>query len=106
VGLASGKYPAPTAGQSVAVILGNAPNIRPQQADTWSAGFDIAPPVIPGLNISLTYWSIVYNDVTALPDFTNTLNFWTNSASSSQRTRRLTVSAALRINRELPTRAP
>lgn len=79
--VASGQYPAPVPGQSVAVILGNAPNIQPQKAKTWSAGFDLAPPLVPGLNLSLTYWNIKYNDVIALPDFTNQLNFWTNFGS-------------------------
>ena len=76
--IASGKYPAPKPGQNVIVMLGNAPNIQPQKAQTWSVGFDLTPPVAPGLKLSLTYWNIKYNDVIALPDFVNQINFYTN----------------------------
>jgi hypothetical protein len=36
-------------------------------ADTWTAGIDFAPRSIPGLGISLTYYSINYNDRIVLP---------------------------------------
>jgi iron complex outermembrane recepter protein len=76
--VASGKYPAPVPGQLVGVVLGNAPNTQPQKAQTWSVGFDLAPPVAEGLDIGLTYWNIKYNDVIALPPFIDQVTFWNN----------------------------
>jgi iron complex outermembrane receptor protein len=75
----NGPYPAPTAAQSNSlIILGSAPGLKPQSAKTFSIGFDFDPPFVAGLNLSGTYWAIEYNDVIALPDFTNQVNFWKN----------------------------
>ncbi|MCW3836980.1 TonB-dependent receptor domain-containing protein [Sphingomonas canadensis] len=42
--------------------IGGNPNLRPEQAETWSFGVDIAPEAISGLHASLTYYNIVYTD--------------------------------------------
>lgn len=52
----------PTGTSNVLALFGYAPNIRPEKATTWTAGFDIAPPSIPGLKASLTYYDVDYRD--------------------------------------------
>jgi iron complex outermembrane receptor protein len=74
--VASGQYPPPKPGQYTPIILGNTPGLQPQTAKTTSFGFDLDPPVVPGLTLSLTYWRIDYDNVIALPDFTNTALYW------------------------------
>jgi hypothetical protein len=45
------------------VITGGAgPTLKPERAETWSVGFDIAPPSIPGLTISLNYFNLRVKD--------------------------------------------
>lgn len=78
--VANGTYPAPQ-NSNVAVVLGSAPDIKPEKATTWSLGFDIEPPFVPGLNLSLTYWNIKFKNLINLPNFTNQVDFWTNFGS-------------------------
>jgi outer membrane receptor protein involved in Fe transport len=46
---------------------GNYPNLHQERAVTWTGGLDLAPPGIPGLQSSLTYYSIDYRDRIAVP---------------------------------------
>lgn len=50
---------------------GYAPGIGPEEATTWTAGFDIAPPSLPGVKASLTYYDVDYKNRigTASEDF-------------------------------------
>ncbi|MFD1611479.1 TonB-dependent receptor plug domain-containing protein [Sphingomonas tabacisoli] len=66
--VAAGKYPAYNGGLIVA-FRGNAPGIKPQKATTWTAGFDIEPPIVPGLHLSATYYNISYKNFIGLADF-------------------------------------
>lgn len=52
----------PTGISNVLALFGYAPDIRPEKATTWTAGFDIAPPSLPGLKASLTYYDVDYRD--------------------------------------------
>ncbi len=52
----------PTGQSTVLALFGYAPNIQPEKATTWTAGFDIAPPSLPGLRASLTYYDVDYRD--------------------------------------------
>jgi outer membrane receptor protein involved in Fe transport len=52
----------PTGTTAVLALFGYAPNIQPEKATTWTAGLDIAPPSIPGLRGSLTYYDVDYRD--------------------------------------------
>ena len=52
----------PTGSSNVLGLFGYAPNIQPEKATTWTAGFDIAPPSMPGLRASLTYFDVDYRD--------------------------------------------
>jgi iron complex outermembrane receptor protein len=59
------QVPDPTRPSGVANVIGlfgYAPNVQPETATTWTAGFDIAPPSIPGLKASLTYYDVDYRD--------------------------------------------
>jgi len=41
------------------ILVGNrGMDVEPQTATTWSLGLELEPPVLPGLNISATYWNI------------------------------------------------
>jgi len=42
--------------------IGGNPNLRPEKATTWSAGFDIGPELIPNAHFSLTYYNVKYTD--------------------------------------------
>jgi hypothetical protein len=45
------------------VITGGAgPTLKPERAETWSLGFDIAPPPVPGLRVSLNYFNLRVRD--------------------------------------------
>ena len=52
----------PTGTSNVLALFGYAPDIQPEKARTWTAGFDIAPPALPGLKASLTYYDVDYRD--------------------------------------------
>jgi len=52
----------PTGTSNVLALFGYAPDIQPEKAKTWTAGFDIAPPALPGLKASLTYYDVDYRD--------------------------------------------
>lgn len=45
------------------VVTGGAgPTLRPERADTWSIGFDIAPPALPGFTVSANYFNLRVKD--------------------------------------------
>ncbi|USI75412.1 TonB-dependent receptor [Sphingopyxis sp. USTB-05] len=52
----------PTGTSNVLALFGYAPNIQPEQATTWTAGVDIAPPSMPGFRAALTYFDVDYRD--------------------------------------------
>lgn len=51
----------------VLAVQGSNPDLDQEIAQTWTAGIDLAPPSIPGLGISLTYYSIDYDDRIVVP---------------------------------------
>ncbi|MBL4838704.1 MAG: TonB-dependent receptor [Kordiimonadaceae bacterium] len=55
--------PSSPSGSTLAVFgQGSNPNLQPEAATTWTAGFDIAPPSLPNLSIRATYFNISFND--------------------------------------------
>ncbi|NWP75105.1 TonB-dependent receptor, partial [Escherichia coli] len=60
------------------------PNLKPERADTWSAGFDWTPKAVPGLVANLTYYNVKFKDAIGLAPFlsptlftnTNYANFY------------------------------
>lgn len=69
--VASGAYPAFVGNRGIIAIRGNAPDIKPQTAKTYSIGFDVDPPFIKGLSFGATYFNIDYKDFIGLPPFQN-----------------------------------
>ena len=64
-GAASVVLPDPKAlsGRSLVLIeQGSNPNLKQETARTWTAGFDLAPPYLGGTTLSLTYYSINYDN--------------------------------------------
>lgn len=59
------------AGQATAIVGGN-PNLQPEEADTWSAGFVFTPkfdhPLAKRLSLTVDYWSISLENVIAALD--------------------------------------
>jgi len=64
----------PTRNSAVLVIQGNNPNLKPETAKTWTAGFDVVPDADPDLALSLTYYSIDFAGQIATPDVQNPFN--------------------------------
>lgn len=64
---AGAGYPVPAPGQIVVAMRGNAPGIEPQSATTWTLGVDVKPPVLPGLDMALTYYNIELRNGIGLP---------------------------------------
>jgi iron complex outermembrane receptor protein len=55
--------------RSTIVLAGGNPNLKPERADTWSAGFDWAPHAVPGLVANLTYYNVKFKDAIGLAPF-------------------------------------
>ncbi len=51
----------------VLVKQGSNPSLKQESAKTWTAGFDLAPPLLAGSTFSLTYYSIDYENRIAQP---------------------------------------
>lgn len=55
--------PAAPGGSSVVLALfGYRPDLHPEKAESWTAGVDLEPAVLPGLKLSATYFDIRYRD--------------------------------------------
>ena len=52
----------PTGSTLAAFARGINPDLQPETATTWTAGFNLAHPSIPALDISMTYFNIDYED--------------------------------------------
>ena len=60
--------PQSKSGSSLVLIeQGSNPNLKQETARTWTAGFDLAPPYLPGATLSLTYYSINYDNRIEVP---------------------------------------
>jgi len=57
----------PSGRSLVLVEQGSNPGLRQETARTWTAGFDLAPPYLGGSTLSLTYYSIDYDNRIAQP---------------------------------------
>lgn len=54
-------------GGTILAIQGSQSNLKPQTAETWSVGFDVEPPILPGLRASLSYYNVKFNGVLKTP---------------------------------------
>jgi len=53
----------PTGTSLVIQLFGDSnKNLQPETATIWTAGFDLQPVAVPGLNVSVTYFNIDYKD--------------------------------------------
>lgn len=50
-------------------IAGGNPDLKPETAETWSAGFEFRPPFLPGLRLSGSYFDVHMRDVIGLAPF-------------------------------------
>ncbi|MFI4907686.1 MAG: TonB-dependent receptor plug domain-containing protein [Steroidobacterales bacterium] len=57
----------PTGRSLVLVEEGSNPGLKEETAKTWTAGFDLAPVLLPGSTFSFTYYSIDYQNRIAQP---------------------------------------
>ena len=53
--------------QNVYVKSGGSPSLKPETANTYSVGFEIAPKFIPRLKLSATYFGIEYSNLIGQP---------------------------------------
>ena len=64
-------------GQAQIFLGGGGENLKPQKATTWSLGFDIAPPSLPGFVATLNYYNIRFKDLIDIPPVFNPSTFYT-----------------------------
>ena len=50
-----------------AALIGNDPDVRPEHSRSFSAGAEFAPPTLPGLRLTATYYAIRFTNRIALP---------------------------------------
>ena len=48
-------------------ITGPNQSLKPESGKTWSLGLDVAPPEVPGLRLSATYWNVSYTGMITSP---------------------------------------
>ena len=53
--------------QSGASFSGGNPNLQPEKADTWTAGFVFTPTFVPGFSVSADWYKITINDAIDQP---------------------------------------
>lgn len=49
------------------VLAGGNPALKPEEAKTWSVGFDWTPKAVPGLVASATYYNVRFTDAISVP---------------------------------------
>lgn len=57
----------PPAGSFTVALQGSSPSLQPQEAETWSIGFEASPPFAPGLRASLSYYNVEFTDILSTP---------------------------------------
>jgi iron complex outermembrane receptor protein len=48
-------------------ITGPNQNLKPETGKTWSLGLDVAPPEVPGMRLSATFWNVDYTGMITSP---------------------------------------
>jgi iron complex outermembrane recepter protein len=65
-------------GPNTLEIVGGNPDLKPERAKTWTAGFDVHPSAIHGLKASATYYNIRFgNEIVAPNNLVNTGSLFT-----------------------------
>lgn len=60
--LPASRYGAGPAGTTLVYASGGNPDLKPERARSWTAGFDFRPQAIPGLSVSATWFDVHYRD--------------------------------------------
>lgn len=60
--LPANRYGAGAAGTTLVYASGGNPDLKPERARSWTAGFDFRPEAIPGLTLSATWFDVRYRD--------------------------------------------
>ncbi|MEW9856375.1 TonB-dependent receptor domain-containing protein [Novosphingobium rhizovicinum] len=60
-------------GSYTVALQGSRPELQPQEAETWSVGFDADPPFLPGLHASVSYYNVTFKDILATPSPNSTI---------------------------------
>ena len=61
-------YLNPSEATGVGLALGGSnPDVQPERSRSWTVGAELTPPVVPGLSLSLNYYSIRFSNRIALP---------------------------------------
>lgn len=69
------------AGQTLTLVLsGGNTELKPEEARTWTVGFDYAPEAVPGLSVSLSAFDIRFSGQIGQPVIRDTGNALTNPA--------------------------
>lgn len=53
--------------RDILFLRGGNPGLVPEEAETWSVGADWEPTMVPGLNLSITYYNVDYSNRIAAP---------------------------------------
>jgi len=61
------------AGSYTVALQGSRPELQPQKAETWSIGFDAAPPFLTGFRTSVSYYNVTFKDILATPSPNSTI---------------------------------
>ena len=80
------------AGSQTVALQGSVPGLMPQEADTWSIGFDADPPFLGGLRLSGSYYNVAFSNILSTPtpsvgiftDFPNNITTNVNGIPADQ----------------------
>lgn len=64
-------------GQAQVFLGGGGTDLKPQKSTTWSLGFDVKPPVVEGLSMTLNYYNIKFKNLIDIPPVFNPGVFYT-----------------------------
>ncbi|WP_395397969.1 TonB-dependent receptor [Novosphingobium sp. BL-8A] len=67
---------APIPGQAQIFLGGGGVDLKPQKAKTWSAGFDLTPPSLPGFALTVNYYNIRFKDLIDIPPVFNPATYY------------------------------
>ena len=63
----------PRPGSRTVALQGSVPDLQPQDAETWSLGLQVRPPVAPGLSLAVNYYDVEFTDILATPTPSNAI---------------------------------
>ncbi|CAN7606890.1 TonB-dependent receptor [Phenylobacterium sp. LjRoot219] len=68
---------APVPGQAQVFLGGGGTDLKPQKSTTWSLGFDVKPPIVEGLSMTVNYYNIKFKNLIDIPPVFNPSTFYT-----------------------------